>query len=112
MRAAVESIDVLLDVTSHARRTPPDELELNDIARLTLRTSAPVVADPYGNNRTTGAFILIDEDLNDTVGAGMVRVIERSPPASRTQPGVTWHDTGLGRDIAGRRSARAARPSG
>jgi bifunctional enzyme CysN/CysC len=90
---------VLLDVTTLREETPPDQLELNDIARITLRTSAPVVADPYRENRTTGAFILIDEDSNDTVGAGMVRVIEPSAPRDAPHsPGVTWHDTGLGRE--------------
>jgi sulfate adenylyltransferase subunit 1 (EFTu-like GTPase family) len=37
-----------------------------------LRTSTPLVVDPYSRNRTTGSFILIDESTNDTVGAGMV----------------------------------------
>jgi bifunctional enzyme CysN/CysC len=99
VRAAVESIDVLLDIATLHEETPPDQLQLNDIARITLRTSAPVVADPYGENRTTGAFILVDEDSNDTVGAGMVRVIEEpARPHEPHSPGVTWHDTGLGRD--------------
>ena len=70
VRAAVESIDALLDVTTLTDGAPPDELKLNDIARLTLRTASPVVADPYAENRTTGAFILIDEDSNDTVARG------------------------------------------
>jgi sulfate adenylyltransferase subunit 1 (EFTu-like GTPase family) len=48
------------------------ELGLNDIGRVTLRTSAPLAVDPYRRNRTTGCFILIDEATNDTVGAGMV----------------------------------------
>ena len=47
-------------------------LELNDIGRVTLRTSAPLVFDDYRRNRTTGSFILIDEATNDTVGAGMI----------------------------------------
>ena len=98
VRAAVESIDVLLDVTTLREETPPDQLELNDIARITLRTSAPIVADPYAENRTTGAFILVDQDSNDTVAAGMVRVVREGPrPDEPHSPGVTWHDTGLGR---------------
>src|SRR5829696_5765737 len=98
VRAAVESIDVLLDITTLREETPPDQLQLNDIARVTLRTSAPIVADPYADNRTTGAFILIDQDSNDTVGAGMVRVVREGPrPDEPHSPGVTWHDTGLGR---------------
>ena len=47
-----------------------------------------MVADPYAENRTTGAFILIDEDSNDTVGAGMVRDRARGArrASSRTPP--------------------------
>jgi bifunctional enzyme CysN/CysC len=98
VRAAVESIDTLLDVTTLEDNPPPDQLELNDIARLTLRTSAPVVADPYSENRTTGAFILIDEDSNDTVGAGLVRVVRETPPEREPHsPGVTWHESSLKR---------------
>ena len=57
-----------------------------------------MIADRYADNRTTGAFILVDEDSNDTVGAGMVREIVETPrPDEPHSPGVTWHDTGLGR---------------
>ncbi len=45
---------------------------LNDIGRISLRTSAPVNADPYKKNRHTGSFILIDEHTNETVAAGMI----------------------------------------
>jgi bifunctional enzyme CysN/CysC len=98
VRAAVESIDTLLDVTTLRDGPPPDELVLNDIARLTLRTAAPVVADPYTENRTTGAFILIDEDSNDTVGAGMVRRVRTGGREPEHPPGVTWHESGLERE--------------
>ena len=98
VRAAVESIDALLDVTTLTDGAPPDELRLNDIARLTLRTAAPVVADPYAENRITGAFILIDEDSNDTVGAGLVRRVREGGRAPEHSPGVTWHESGLERD--------------
>jgi bifunctional enzyme CysN/CysC len=49
-----------------------DQLGLNEIGRVRLRCSAPLVVDPYSRNRTTGSFILIDESTNDTVAAGMV----------------------------------------
>ncbi|MGE4425651.1 MAG: sulfate adenylyltransferase subunit 1 [Solirubrobacteraceae bacterium] len=49
------------------------ELELNDIGRVRLRVKRPLVADPYDRDRATGAFILIDEGTNDTVGGGMIR---------------------------------------
>jgi len=54
------------------RVAPPQQLELNDIGRVRLRTSAPLVFDPYTQNRRTGSFILIDQDSNGTVGAGMI----------------------------------------
>ncbi len=44
----------------------------NDIGRISLRTSAPIIADSYKNNRITGSFILIDELTNETVAAGMI----------------------------------------
>jgi sulfate adenylyltransferase subunit 1 (EFTu-like GTPase family) len=50
----------------------PDRLELNDLAEVTLRLSEPLAVDPYSENRTTGAFVLVDEVTNETVGAGMV----------------------------------------
>jgi bifunctional enzyme CysN/CysC len=98
VRAAVESIDALLDVTTLRDGPPPDELVLNDIARITLRTAAPVVADTYAENRTTGAFILIDEDSNDTVAAGMVRRVRAGGREPEHSPGVTWYESGLERD--------------
>jgi sulfate adenylyltransferase subunit 1 len=45
---------------------------LNDIGRVKLRTSAPLIADSYRNNRITGSFVLIDEQNNETVAAGMI----------------------------------------
>ena len=45
---------------------------LNDIGRISLRTSAPLIADSYKQNRITGSFVLIDEQTNATVAAGMI----------------------------------------
>ena len=50
----------------------PERLELNDIASVRLRLAEPLAVDPYGENRATGAFILVDEATNETVGACMV----------------------------------------
>jgi bifunctional enzyme CysN/CysC len=71
-RAIVESIDDLVDVHTLQRTALPGQLELNDIGRVRLRTSSPLVFDPYTSNRRTGSFILIDESSNGTVGAGMI----------------------------------------
>ena len=48
------------------------ELGLNEIGRIQLRTTVPLLCDPYSKNRTTGSFILIDEATGVTVGAGMI----------------------------------------
>jgi bifunctional enzyme CysN/CysC len=70
--AIVDRIEDIVDVHTLERVAPPEELELNDIARVHLRTSAPLTFDLYASNRRTGSFILIDESTNGTVGAGMV----------------------------------------
>jgi bifunctional enzyme CysN/CysC len=71
-QAIVEGIGDLVDVHTLERDSPPEQLELNDIGRVRLRTSSPLVFDPYTSNRRTGSFILIDETSNGTVGAGMI----------------------------------------
>ena len=72
MRAKLDAIEDRLDVTT-LERAPADELELNAIGRVRLRLGGELAADPYALSRATGAFILIDEGTNDTVGAGHVR---------------------------------------
>ena len=54
------------------RRVAPTRCALNEIGRVRLRTTVPLLADEYRRNRTTGGFILIDEATNRTVGAGMI----------------------------------------
>jgi sulfate adenylyltransferase large subunit len=70
-RAIVDELEHRIDVNSLGHE-PATELKLNEIGRVRLRCSAPLMADPYARNRTTGSFILIDEVSNETVGAGMV----------------------------------------
>jgi bifunctional enzyme CysN/CysC len=71
-RAVVRGLQYRLDVnTLHRDETAP-ELVLNEIGRVKLRTTVPLLADEYRRNRTTGGFILIDESTNRTVGAGMI----------------------------------------
>ena len=47
-------------------------LKMNEIGRISLRTTKPLFYDPYRRNRVTGSVILIDEATNITVGAGMI----------------------------------------
>ncbi|MHB8240977.1 MAG: sulfate adenylyltransferase subunit 1 [Solirubrobacteraceae bacterium] len=70
--AVIDGIEDMVDVHTLERDPPPAELALNDIGRVRLRTSVPLVFDPYTSNRRTGSFILIDEASNRTVGAGMI----------------------------------------
>jgi sulfate adenylyltransferase subunit 1 (EFTu-like GTPase family) len=71
-RAKLEVVHDTLHVATLETRPGGDSLGLNDIGRVTLRCASELVYDPYGQNRLTGAFILIDETTNDTVGAGMI----------------------------------------
>ncbi len=70
--AIVDELQDVLDVHTLERANAPEQLALNDIGRVRLRTSTPLAFDSYLSNRRTGSFILIDETTNETVGAGMV----------------------------------------
>ena len=75
---------------AHARGPSrrPARLELNDLGVVRLRLAEPLAVDPYERNRATGAFILIDEATNDTVGAGhgARRVVSAEPRSPRADP--------------------------
>jgi bifunctional enzyme CysN/CysC len=71
-RAIVRGLHYRLDVNSLHRDEAADELRLNEIGRVRLRTTVPLLADEYRRNRTTGGFVTIDEATNRTVGAGMI----------------------------------------
>jgi bifunctional enzyme CysN/CysC/sulfate adenylyltransferase subunit 1 len=71
-RALVKDIQFRLDVNTLHRDKETGELGLNEIGRVQLRRTVPLLCDPYSKNRTTGSFIPIDEATGATVGAGMV----------------------------------------
>ena len=71
-RAMVKDLHYRLDVNTLHRDHEAPSLTLNEIGRVTLRTTVPLFYDEYRRNRTTGSFILIDEGTNTTVGAGMI----------------------------------------
>ena len=71
VKAKLAKIDYRLDVNT-LEREAANGLAMNDIARVTLKLAQPIVADRYLSNRATGAFIIIDESTNNTVGAGMI----------------------------------------
>jgi bifunctional enzyme CysN/CysC len=71
-RAIVDDLRYRIDVNTLHRDEAATSLSLNEIGRVHLRLSAPVMVDEYRLNRATGSFILIDETTNDTVGGGMI----------------------------------------
>ena len=70
--ARIEEIVSVIDIATLENRAVPGKMELNDLGVVKIRLAEPLAVDPYARNRGTGAFILIDEATNDTVGAGMV----------------------------------------
>jgi bifunctional enzyme CysN/CysC len=72
VRAVVRDIQYRLDVNTLHRDEAPGSLGLNEIGRVTLRTTQPLFVDEYRRNRSTGGFILVDEATNRTVAAGIV----------------------------------------
>ncbi len=71
-RTIVKGLQYRLDINTLHRDTDADRLTLNDIGRVQLRTTLPLMVDDYSRNRSTGGFVLIDEATNHTVGAGMI----------------------------------------
>ncbi|HEX4454789.1 MAG TPA: GTP-binding protein [Kofleriaceae bacterium] len=71
-RALVTELLYQLDVNTGHRVQAAAQLGLNDLGRIRLRTTTPVIYDSYARNRTTGSFILVDETTNETVAAGML----------------------------------------
>jgi bifunctional enzyme CysN/CysC len=71
-RTVVRGLQYRLDVNTLHRDDTAEQLTLNEIGRVRLRTTVPLLADEYRRNRTTGGFILIDESTNRTVAAGMI----------------------------------------
>jgi bifunctional enzyme CysN/CysC len=71
-RAMVTEVIAKLDVLTGGHDPAAAELATNDLGRVRLRSTTPIVYDPYARNRATGGFILIDEISNTTVAAGML----------------------------------------
>ncbi len=71
-RAVVRDLRYHLDINTLHRHEEAEVLELNEIGRVTLRTTSALMYDDYRRNRSTGSFILIEEGTNATAGAGMI----------------------------------------
>ncbi len=71
-RVIVGDLNYRLDVNTLHRDAGADELKLNDLGRVSLRSQLPLFYDAYRLNRSTGSFVLVDEGTNATVGAGLL----------------------------------------
>jgi len=70
-KAMLAGIEFRMDINTMEQQ-PAEKLAMNDIAKLSFKLAQPIFADSYANSRGTGAFIVIDESSNNTVGAGMI----------------------------------------
>jgi sulfate adenylyltransferase subunit 1 len=68
----VRSVNYRMNINTLEQDCDNLEINMNDIANVTIRTSKPVVFDPYRQNNITGSLILVDEGTNETVAAGMI----------------------------------------
>ncbi len=91
-RARVTALDYRLDVNSLHRDKSATALKLNELGRVSLRTTVPLLLDEYNRNTATGSFILIHPETNVTVAAGMVR--DTVPATARTSsPNTVRHES-------------------
>ena len=71
-RAMIKQVLYKVDINTLHRQEEYDTVGMNDIIRVKMRTTKPLLVDEYNQNKGTGSFILIDESTNETVAAGMV----------------------------------------
>ncbi len=101
--AMVGNIDVRyrIDVETLRRDASASSLELNDLARVHMELSSPLVFDSYRRNRVTGSLIVIDEATNDTVAAAVIldtEVEDAEEPKSERSPNVRWQGSRMTRE--------------
>ena len=72
VKAIIKEVRYKVNINTLHKIEADLEFTLNDIGRISLRTSAPIIADSYKSNRITGSFVLIDDQTNETVAAGMI----------------------------------------
>ena len=72
VKCVVKEIKYKINISTLGKMEGVDALELNDIAKVVIKTAKPIFYDEYATNRGTGACILIDEGTNQTSGACMI----------------------------------------
>lgn len=71
-RCIVKGLRYRMDIQTLHRDESAENLKLNEIGRVSIRTTKPLLFDPYRQCRATGSFIIVDEQTNNTVGAAMI----------------------------------------
>ena len=71
-KAMIKDVMYKIDINTYHREEANKELNMNDIARVKIRTTRPLMVDKYRDNRVTGSFVLIDDTTHETVAAGMI----------------------------------------
>ena len=71
-KAMIKEVLYKININSYSREEMNKELNMNDIARIKVRTTRPLMIDEYRDNRMTGSFVLIDDATHETVAAGMI----------------------------------------
>mgnify|MGYP001290208438 CR=1 FL=1 len=71
-RCMIKEVKYKMNINTLHRNEEDTEIGLNDIGRISIRTTAPLFVDSYRRNRYTGSVILVDENTFETVGAGMI----------------------------------------
>ena len=72
VKAIVSDLQYKININTLRKIEDDKEFGMNEIGRVSIRTSSPIYFDSYENNRTTGSFILVDDVTNETVAAGMI----------------------------------------
>jgi sulfate adenylyltransferase subunit 1 len=71
-RCMVKEVQYKMNISTLEKDKEDKEVGMNDIARISIRTTKPLFFDSYSKNRTTGSLILVDEATNETIAAGMI----------------------------------------
>jgi sulfate adenylyltransferase subunit 1 len=71
-RCIIKSVDYKLDINRMEEDYEDKDVRMNDVARISVRTTSPLFFDSYMTNNTTGSLVLIEEGTNETVAAGMI----------------------------------------
>jgi bifunctional enzyme CysN/CysC len=111
----IEEIFYRMNVDTLSREET-DELNLNEIGRVKLKTSQSLFFDPYQLNQKTGSFIIIDPTTNVTVGAGMIRAgstrskdVNVDEVKDLVSPNVTWEPWNISREEREERNGHGAK---